>query len=74
MLDKILYEVDSNHVPTVIFITLFVNRYDSWLFPLVRQFLFVPDQHLATFQLYNSNHNLRGALAQLALVYAFQSA
>jgi hypothetical protein len=26
-------------------ITLFVNRYDNWFLPLVRQLFFVPDQH-----------------------------
>jgi hypothetical protein len=31
-------------ITTVSFIAVFVNRYRNWLFPLVRQFFFVPDQ------------------------------
>jgi hypothetical protein len=31
-------------ITTVCLIPLFVNRYHNWLFPLVRQFFFVPDQ------------------------------
>jgi hypothetical protein len=44
---KILYEVDSSDIPTIIitvsFVTLFVNWYNYRLLPLIRQFFLVPN-------------------------------
>jgi hypothetical protein len=47
MLHKICWQQwCASTITTVSFITLFVNRHDNWLLPLVRLFFLFPDQHL----------------------------
>jgi hypothetical protein len=45
--DTTLYVADkwcAAIVTTVCFITLLINRYNDWLLPLLRQFLFIPNR------------------------------
>jgi hypothetical protein len=52
------YKVDRNDMPVIItasLVTLFVNRFSSWLFPLVRQLFCVP---VSLISLWISEHSV----------------